>query len=144
MKRTQLPLFVILLGTIATSAQDAKPVTFESFAAVKVSVLTITSQHGYSGVDEKILNRAGDLAAIAIVKNIPESELASTATMKWVLWILREAIACPSRCIEDSDNRHPQVTMLLLEHLRNRTSGSTQSEVDETTDFIRQQTPEVK
>jgi hypothetical protein len=144
MKSTQLPLFVILLGTIATSAQDSKPVTFESFAAVKVSVLRITSQHGYSGFDQKILSRAGDLTSIAIVKNIPESELASTATMKEVLLILHIAFACSSRCIADFDNRHPQVIMLLLEHLRNRTSGSTQSEVDETTDFIREQTRDVK
>lgn len=139
-----LPLVAVLFSVPAASAQDNKPSDFESYAAVKDTVRRVTMQHGYTGWDDKILSRAGDLAAIAIAKSIPESELTSAPTMKDVLWILHTAFACPSRCIADSANRRPEVAMLFLEHLRNRTVGSMQSDVDETRDYIKQQTRDVE
>jgi hypothetical protein len=140
MKIAHLPILAILVGGIAVSGQDSQSDEFRSFSEVRESVRRITSQHFYTGWDEKAFNRSGDMVAIAIVKTIPESELASPATMKEVLGILHAAFACPSRCIAALSNRQPNVTMLLLEHLHNRTSGLPQNEVDETRDFILRQT----
>jgi len=114
MKRKHLMLFVILLGAIAASGQDCKPDDIES---LRVSVLRITSQHIKTGWDEKAFNIAGDLAAIAIVKSIPENELMSPTTTQEVLGILHSAFACPARCITSLSNQQPDVAMLLVEHL---------------------------
>jgi hypothetical protein len=140
MNIAHLPLLAILLAAISVSGQDSKPNEFESFPQVKESVRRITSQHIRTGWDEKAFNRSGDMVAIVIVKTIPESELTSPTTMKEVLGILHGAFACPSRCIAALGNQQPNVTMLLLEHLHSRTSGPLQSEIDETRDFIVQQT----
>ena len=136
MKKARLSLFAILLAAVAVSGQDTKPFDFESYTQVKDAVRRITTQHLYTGWDEKTFNRAGDLAAVAIVKSVPESTLTSPTTMKDVLAILQSAFACPSRCITSLGNRQPEVAMLLLEHLHNHTSGPLQSEVDDTREII--------
>ena len=137
MKRKHLMLFVILLGAIAASGQDCKP---DDFEFLKVSVLRITSQHIITGWDAKAFNRAGDLAAIAIVKSIPDNQLMSPTTTQEVLGILHSAFTCPARCISSLSNRQPDVAMLLLEHLHNRASKSLQSEIEETRGYIAEQT----
>lgn len=144
MKTVHLPVVAILLGAIVVSGQDSNPDEFESFSQLKESVHRITTQHIYTGWDAKAFNRSGDMVAVAIVKAIPESELTSPATVKEILGILHSAFACPSRCIAAPDNRQPNVTMLLLEHLRTRASGPIQAEIDQTTDFISLQTKDTK
>jgi hypothetical protein len=139
MKTAHLSVLAILLVAVVALGQDSKPGEYE-LSQLKESVHRITTQHMYFGLDEKAFNRSGDLVAVAIVKGIPESELTSPATVKEILGILHSAFACPSRCIGDSDNRQPNVTMLLLEHLRTRSSVPMQAEIDQTRDFINLQT----
>lgn len=144
MKTVHLPVVAILLGAVVVSGQDSNPDEFESFSQLKESVHRITTQHIYTGWDAKAFNRSGDMVAVAIVKAIPESELTSPTTVKEILGILHSAFACPSRCIAAPDNRQPNVTMLLLEHLRTRASGPIQAEIDQTTEFISLQTKDTK
>jgi hypothetical protein len=80
------------------------------------------------------------MAAVAIVKTIPDKQMTSPDTLKDVLLILRDAWACPSRCITSSCNRQPNVTLLLLEHMHASTSGQFQSEIDKTKTFVLEQT----
>jgi hypothetical protein len=143
MKTAHLPVVAILLAAVVVFGQDAKPGEYE-LSQLKDSVHRITTQHMYFGWDEKAFNRSGDLVAVAIVKTIPESELTSPTTVKEILGILHSAFACPSRCIAAPDNRQPNVTMLLLEHLRSRSSGLAQAEIDQTKDFISLQTKDTK
>jgi hypothetical protein len=143
MKTANLPVLAILLAAVVVFGQDSKPGEYE-LSQLKDSVHRITTQHMYFGWDEKAFNRSGDLVAVAIVKTIPESELTSPTTVKEILGILHSAFACPSRCIAAPDNRQPNVTMLLLEHLRTRSSGPVQAEIDQTKDFISQQTKDTK
>jgi hypothetical protein len=143
MKTAHLPVVAILLAAVVVFGQDSKPGEYE-LSQLKDSVHRITTQHIYSGWDEKAFNRSGDLVAVAIVKTIPEAELTSATTVKEILGILHSAFACPSRCITAPDNRQPNVTMLLLEHLRTRSSGPVQAEIDQTKDFINQQTKDTK
>jgi len=143
MKTAHLPVVAILLAAVVVFGQDSKPSEYE-LSQLKDSVHRITTQHIYSGWDEKGFNRSGDLVAVAIVKTIPESELTSPTTVKEILGILHSAFACPSRCIAAPDNRQPNVTMLLLEHLRSRSSVPVQAEIDQTKDFISLQTKDTK
>jgi len=143
MKTTHLSVVAILLAAVVVFAQGSKPGEYE-LSQLKDSVHRITTQHIYTGWDEKAFNRSGDLVDVAIVKTIPESELTSPTTVKEILGILHSAFACPSRCIAAPDNRQPNVTMLLLEHLRTRSSGPVQAEIDQTKDFISLQTKDTK
>ena len=143
-KTAHLTVLTLLLGAIVVSGQDSiKPCEYE-FSQLKDAVHRVTSQHIYTGSDVKAFNRSGDMVAVAIVKTIPESELTSPTMVKDTLTILREAFACPSRCIAVQNNRQPNVTMLLLEHLRMGASGPIQTEIDQIKDFISQQTKDVK
>jgi hypothetical protein len=131
---------LVVLAASAACGQDCKPDDSASFARVKDAVRTITKEHGYTGWDEKALNRAGDLAAIAIIKTMPDNEINSPETEKYVLLVLHFAFECPSRCVATPSDREPRVTALLLEHLHNNGNEATQSEIEKTKKFIVERT----
>jgi hypothetical protein len=143
MKTTCVLVLAIMFGTVVAPAQDCKPEDSASLSRLKDAVRRVTATHVYTGWDDKAFSRSGDMAAVAVVKTIPESQMSKPETVKEVLWILRTAFACPSRCVEVDSDRQPGVTMLLLQHLHDSTSGPTQSQVDEARSFILQQTREV-
>ena len=93
----------------------------------------------YSGWDEKIFNRSGDLVAVAVLKTLDDTEMASSEHAKDVLLILRSAFACPYRCVKVADDRLPRMTLLLLEHLNEITGGKMQTDIAEAKHFILQQ-----
>lgn len=107
-----------------------------SFRDVKESVRRVTTEHGYSSWDEKRFNRAGDLTAVAILQVVDDAQITSPVVVRDLLTIIRDAFACPARCVPTADDRKPAVTLLLLEHLHHHTSGKIQSDVDETTRFL--------
>ena len=136
-----LPLAILLVALVAPGQdwQDCKPNGSYSFAEVKASVHRITASHIYTSFDEKALNRSGDLASVAILQTLSDSEITSPEALKDVLLILREAFACPHRCVSADGDKQPRVTLLLLEHLHKSTRGKMQSDIDETKKFILQQ-----
>jgi hypothetical protein len=141
MKAGRFLLLTILALTITASAQDwqhCKPDGSYSFAEVKDSVRSVTTTHTIKGSDVKAFNRSGDLVPFAIVQTLDDREMTAPQTLEEVLMILREAYACPARCVATSSDRQPRVALLLLEHLHNNTSGKMQSSVDETKEYIMQ------
>jgi len=94
----------------------------------------------YSGWDEKIFNRSGDLAAVAVLKMLDDGEMTSTESVKWVLMVVREAFACPQKCVQVADDRRPRVSLLLLEHLNEINRRKMRSDIEEVKEFILQQT----
>jgi hypothetical protein len=93
----------------------------------------------YSGWDEKTFNRSGDLVAVAVLKTLDDGEMASSARAKDVLLILRSAFACPYYCVKVTDDRHPRMTLLLLEHLNEITRGKMQADIEEAKRFVLEQ-----
>src|SRR5207248_8577968 len=112
-------MFVVFAAIIAPAQdwQACKPKGDYSFNDVKAAVHRVTSSGMYSGWDEKTFNRSGDLVAVVVLKSIDDSEMASPETAKWVLLVIREAFACPQRCVQVTDDRRPRMMLLLLEHL---------------------------
>lgn len=126
----------------AASAQDwqsCKPEGDYSFNDVKGAVLRVTRWRGYSGWDEKTFNRSGDLVGVAVLKALDDSEMTSPENAKWILWIARSAFACPERCVKVMDDRHPRITLLLLEHLNEITRGKMRQDIVEAKQYILQQ-----
>lgn len=141
MRRHYLLVFVVLL-TFGASAQDwqaCKPEGDYSFNDVKAAVHRVTSSRMYSGWDEKTFARSGDLVAVAVLKTLDDSEMASLENAKFVLLILQMAFDCPQNCIKVTDDRRPRMTLLLLEHLNEITGGKMQTDIVEAKHFILQQ-----
>jgi len=132
MRKLYIFSLLIVCCSIVAWCQDCRVDGAASFTDVTSAVLRFTTQHMYTGWDAKIWNRSGDMAAVAIVKTIPDPQMTSPNTLRDVLFILHEAWACPSRCIKSSSDQQPNVTVLLLEHLHAKTSGPIQSEIDKT------------
>jgi hypothetical protein len=146
MRRGYLFVFVVLL-TFGASAQDwqaCKPEGDYSFNDVKAAVQRVTSSRMYSGWDEKTFARSGDLVAVAVLKTLDDSEIASLENAKFVLLILRMAFYCPQNCVKVTDDRRPRMTLLLLEHLNEITHREITTEVEEARRFVLQQTSNAK
>jgi hypothetical protein len=128
---------VLLVALVASGQdwQDCKTDSSYSFKEVKDSVHRVTTSRMYTGWDEKTFIRSGDLVSVAILQTLNDSEM-TPETLEFVLWILREAFACPNRCVSVVGDRQPRVALLLLEHLHRKTRGKMQSSIDETTKFM--------
>jgi hypothetical protein len=138
--------FIVVFLTLAASGQDwqdCKPDGDYSFKDVKAAVRRVTTTRMYSGWDEKTFARSGALVAVAVIHTLDDSEMASPEGAKNVLVILRAAFDCPAYCIKVTDDRHPSVTLLLLEHLRQIAGGKMQPEIDDAKKFILQQASKV-
>jgi len=144
--RVHCLLACVVFLSLASRAQDwqqCKPAGDYSFNDVKAAIYRVTSSGGYSGWDEKTFNRSGDLAAVAVLKTLDDSEMASPETARWVLFIIREAFACPQYCVKVTDDRRPRISLLLLEHLNETTRGKMQAEIEEVKQYVLQQARKV-
>jgi hypothetical protein len=134
-------MFVVFWALIAPAQdwQACKPEGDYSFNDVKAAIHRVTSSGIYSGWDEKTFNRSGDLVAVAVLKTLDDSEMASPENVKFVLLIVRMAFECPHRCVKVTDDRRPRMTLLLLEHLNEITRGKMQADIEEAKQFVLQQ-----
>jgi hypothetical protein len=136
------PFLFVFLAILTAKAQDwqvCKPEGDYSFNDVKAAVQRVTSSRMYSGWDEKTFNRSGDLVAVAVLKTLDDTDMASSEHAKDVLIILRSAFACPQYCVKVTDDRRPRMTLLLLEHLNEITRGKMHGDIEETKHFVLQQ-----
>ena len=135
-------LFVWVVFLALASAQDwqtCRPQGDYSFNDVKAAVYRVTSSGMWTGWDTKTFNRSGDLVAVAVLKTLDDTEMVSKEHAKEVLEILRNAFACPDRCVKVTDDRRPRMTLLLLEHLNEVTRGKMQADIEEAKQFVLQQ-----
>jgi hypothetical protein len=140
--RVHCLLMFVLLGSLAAAARDwqaCKPEGDYSINDVKAAVRRVTSSQMYSGWDEKTFNRSGDLVAVAVLKTLDDSKMASPENGKFVLLIVRMAFECPQSCVRVTDARRPRMTLVLLQHLNEITGGKMQTDIEEVKHFILQQ-----
>lgn len=119
-KRYLLPIAVAVLSVTATAQDCSKQCS--AYGDVEGAVSRLLSYPAYTGFDEKILNRSGDLAAIAIMKRLSPENMDSPEKARQILLILDMAFAAPQLIVGD-DNRRPAAAMLLLEHLQHTDYG---------------------
>ena len=139
MKRSHLlmpAVFVMTLLGFGQDRQDCQPSDSYSFKQVKGAVRRVTTTHIFTSWDDKAFSGSGDLVSVAILQTLDDSEIMSSRTLHEVLSIIRNAFACPSRCVTSASDRQPRVTLLLLEHMYNSATGIAQSEIDETKKYV--------
>ena len=118
-----LVIFVLLAYT--AFAQECATDEFGSFCVTKAAVLRVLSYPAYTGSDEKVLNRAGDMAALAVIRSLSMEDLNSPEKARQILLILNLAFAAP-QLITANTNRRPTAAMLLLDHLSSTNYGKGQ------------------
>ena len=109
-----LVTFILLAGTAL--AQECSNEDFASFCETKAAVLRVLSYPSYTGWDERVLNRAGDMAALAVMRSVSMEDLNSPEKARQTLLILNLAFAAPQFIAANTDRR-PTAAMLLLDHL---------------------------
>ena len=114
------PIAVVVLSVTATAQDCSKQCS--AYADVETAVSRLLSYPAYTSFDEKVLNRSGDLAAIAIMKRVSPQSMDSPETARQILLILFMAFASPQLIVGD-DNRRPAAAMLVLEHLQHTDYG---------------------
>jgi len=125
------PFFVAGMAlSIAAAGQDCTSKDFAAFSDVQSSVLRLLSSPGYTGVDEKTLNEAGDLAAVAIMRSISVEAMQSPQNRRQILLILRFAFEAPN--LIAGCNRNPTGTLVLLDHLETANRGTQDNELNNT------------
>jgi hypothetical protein len=111
---TLLAMFSFLGYTVF--AKECSNDDFGSFCDTKAAVLRLLSYPTYAGSDEQVLNRAGDMAALAVIRSVSMKDLDSPEKARQVLLVLNLAFAVP-QLITPHSNRRPTAAMLLLDHL---------------------------
>jgi hypothetical protein len=120
--RTYILTLAFATLSIGAVGQNCTQRDLVSFDDVKGAVSRVLCFPGYTGFDEKILNRSGDLAAMTVTKSVTVQEMKSPEKARQILLILHLAFAAPE-LVADSCNRTPTVALLLLDELEHTDYG---------------------
>jgi hypothetical protein len=115
MKRFLLLVMSILLAGTAL-AEECSNKDFAPFCETKAAVERVLSYPTYTGSDQKVLNRAGDMAALVVIRSVSMKDLNTPEKTRQILLVLNLAFAAP-QLITPLSNRRPTAAMLLLDHL---------------------------
>jgi hypothetical protein len=118
-----LPLAAFFLFPCGASTKNGSQVTPTDYSDTRGAVSRLLSLPTYTAADEKILNRSGDLAAIAIMRAVSVDQIDSPKTAHQILLILSLAFATP-QLIADPVNRTPTASILLLDRLEHSQGSS--------------------
>lgn len=121
-----LPFFLVVTLThslsLAAVAQNRAQKESTSFKYVEETVSRLLSVPVYTVSDEKLLNEAGDGAALAITRTVSEQEINSPETGRRVLLILHLAFEAPQSII-GRNNKTPTAALRLLDQLEHTDYG---------------------
>jgi hypothetical protein len=107
-------ILAMICGSWARSVASGEP---DSFQMIQSAVLRILHYPSYTAADEKTLNHAGDMAALAVIRSLSVDEMKSPEKERQILLILSLAFEAPQMIANDIDRR-PTAALLLLDHLR--------------------------
>ncbi len=93
-----------------------------SFKNVKETVSRLLLEPVYTSADERLLNEAGDSAAVAITRIESDQEMKSPETGRRILLILHLAFEAPQSII-GQNNKTPNVALRLLDRLEQTDYG---------------------
>jgi hypothetical protein len=121
-----LPIFFVAATTRslcqAALAQGQPNEESASFKNVKETVSRLLLEPVYTSADERLLNEAGDGAAVAITRIVSDQEMKSPETGRRILLILHLAFEAPQSII-GQNNKTPNVALRLLDQLEQTDYG---------------------
>jgi hypothetical protein len=131
--------FIIPLMALPSHAQeDQDPY---SIATVKFEIRMrsgdVSVRHGFT---QRQLARLGDGISVALIKILDEQQMLDLGTLGAVLPMIREAFSQPA-LITINANKQPQITLLLLDRIRQKVSDRrTLEQIGETITFVKEHT----
>lgn len=124
--RVVLPFLLVAVLThslsLAALAQNRAQKESASFENVEETVSKLLSVPVYTASDEKLLNEAGDGAALAVTKIVSEQEMNSPDTGRRILLILHLAFEAPQSILK-RNNKTPTAALRLLDQLEHTEYG---------------------
>jgi hypothetical protein len=108
--------------SLTAIAQNQSQEVSASSKNVTETVSRLLSMPVYTAADERLLNEAGDAAAITITRIVSEQEINSPETAKRILLILHLAFEAPHSII-GRKNKTPTAALSLLDQLENTDYG---------------------
>jgi hypothetical protein len=121
-----LPFFLVAAFTHSFSlvavAQNRAQKESASFKNVEETVSKLLLVPVYTASDEKLLNEAGDGAALAITRIVSEQEMNSPETGRRILLILHLAFEAPQSIIE-RNNKTRRTALRLIDQLEHTDYG---------------------
>ncbi len=122
--RSMFFLVAVLAHSLSLTAvaQNRAQKESASFKSVEETVSKLLAVPVYTASDEKLLNEAGDGAALAITRIVSEQEMNSPDTGRRVLLILHLAFEAPQSIIE-RNNKAPTAALRLLDQLEHTDYG---------------------
>jgi len=121
MKNYFLPVVILAMicSSCARSVASDEP---GSFQMIQSAVLRVLHYPSYTAADEKTLNHAGDMAALAVISSLSVEEMKSPEKERQILLVLSLAFEAP-QMIANSIDRKPTAALLLLDHLQETNYG---------------------
>ncbi|MGC0773496.1 MAG: hypothetical protein WB543_11220 [Candidatus Acidiferrum sp.] len=107
---------------LAAFAQSQSHDESASFKNVKETVSRLLSEPVYTAADERLLNSAGDAAALAVTGIVSKQEMDSPENGRRILLILHLAFEAPQSII-DRGNKTPTAALRLLDQLEQTDYG---------------------
>jgi hypothetical protein len=116
MKSYFLPVAILAMicSSCARRVASGEP---DSFQMIQSAVVRLLHYPSYSAADERTLNHAGDMAALAVIRNVAVEEMKSPEKERQILLVLSLAFEAPQMIANDMDRR-PTAALLLLDHLQ--------------------------
>jgi hypothetical protein len=94
-------------------------------------------RHGFTQTQ---IARLGDGISVALIKILDQQQMLDPRTLGAILPMIREAFSQPA-LIAINANKQPQVTLLLLDHIRGKVSDrGAFDKIDETVTFVKEHT----
>ena len=112
----------LTLFSLTSSAQECGQLDPAFVHDTEVAVSRLLSFPGYTSLDEKALNQAGDFAAQVVAKTVTTAEMDSPAKARQILLILHMAFEAP-QIIANACGRTPTSALLLLDKLERTEYG---------------------
>jgi hypothetical protein len=119
---------ILVLLCVTATAEDCWHEELAEFCQVRAAALRLLTEPVYTGSDEKILKRSGDLAAVAIMKTVPTKEVEKPENARQILLVLQMAFAAP-QLITNPANKLPTASTLLLDRLEQTSYGQSPNAV---------------
>lgn len=116
--------FAVLTHSLchAALAQGQPTKESASFKNVKETVSRLLLEPVYTSADERLLNAAGDSAAVAVTRIVSDQEMNSPEAGRRILLILHLAFEAPKSII-GRNNKTPNVALRLLDQLEQTAYG---------------------
>jgi len=139
MKNYFLPV-VILVMICSSCARSVASDELDSFQMIQSAVLRVLQYPSYTAADEKTLNHAGDMAALAVIRSVSIEEMKSPEKERQILLILSLAFEAPQMIANDIDRRPTAALLLLADLEATNYRGQTVNQIENIRNEVRHNT----